>query len=218
VVQGEENERIRLARDLHDGIGGMLSATKMRFMALRHDNEGLVSSPKYLEAMGLLDIMGDEIRKTSHNLMPEVLLKQDLAEALRTYCNTIQTGIDLHIDFQSFGTFETLPNDFKLNIYRIVQELLKNTVQHAKATYAIVQLMRLEAYITVSIEDNGIGFNTDETKDGIGLHNLKTRVLSLEGHYTLKSEPGKGTMVYIEFGFPEVGGTRSELSAKRQDV
>ena len=85
-----------------------------------------------------------------------------------------------------------------------MQELLKNTVQHAKAAYAVVQLMMLEAYLTVSIEDNGIGFNTNETKDGIGLHNLKTRVLSLNGHYTLKSEPGKGTTVYIEIGMPAV--------------
>ena len=205
VVQGEENERIRLARDLHDGIGGMLSATKMRFMTLRHDNEDLMRSPKYLEAMGLLDIMGDEIRKTSHNLMPEVLLKQNLAEALRTYCNTVQAGTDLHIDFQSFGNFECLPNDFKLNIYRIVQELLKNTLQHAKATYVVVQMMLLEAYLTISVEDNGIGFDAAKTKDGIGLQNLKTRVLSHEGHYTLKSDPGKGTTIYIEFGMPLAG-------------
>lgn len=205
VVQGEENERIRLARELHDGIGGMLSATKMRFMALRHDNEDLVRSPRYLEAMGLLDIMGDEIRKTSHNLMPEVLLKQNLTEALRTYCNNIQAGTGLQINFQSFGDFSNLSNDFKLNIYRIVQELLKNIQQHANATYAVVQLMILEAYLTVSVEDNGKGFNTDETKDGIGLHNLKTRVLSLDGHYTLKSEQGKGTTVYIELGIPIAG-------------
>jgi len=204
VVHGEENERIRLARELHDGIGGMLSATKMRFMALRHDNEDLVRSPRYLEAMGLLDIMGDEIRKTSHNLMPEVLLKQNLTEALRTYCNNIQVGTGLQINFQSFGDFSNLSNDFKLNIYRIVQELLKNIQQHANATYAVVQLMMLDAYLTVSVEDNGTGFNTDETKDGIGLHNLKTRVLSLDGHYTLKSEPGKGTTVYIELGIPIV--------------
>lgn len=210
VVQGEENERIRLARDLHDGIGGMLSATKMRFMALRHDNADLTGSPKYLEAMGLLDIMGDEIRKTSHNLMPEVLLKQNLAEALRTYCNNIQAGSDLQIDFQSFGNFDYLSNDFKLNIYRIVQELLKNTLQHAKATYAVVQLMMLEAYLTVSVEDNGTGFDENKTKDGIGLHNLKTRVLSHEGHYTLKSEPGKGTTVYIEFGMPTAEPLKGE--------
>lgn len=202
VVQGEENERIRLARDLHDGIGGMLSATKMRFMALRHDNDDLVRSPRYLEAMDLLDTMGDEIRKTSHNLMPEVLLKQDLAEALRSYCNNIQAGTSLHIDFQSFGSFNELPNDFKLNIYRIIQELLKNILQHAQATYVVVQLMMMEAYMTISVEDNGIGFDTSETKDGIGLHNLKTRILSQEGHYTLKSEKGKGTMVYIEFEIP----------------
>lgn len=203
VVQGEEKERMRLARDLHDGIGGMLSATKMRFMALRHDHADLIGSTRYLEAMGLLDIMGDEIRKTSHNLMPEALLKQNLADALQTYCNSMQSGTDTHIEFQSYGPLDGLANDFKLNVYRIVQELLKNTLQHAHATYVSVQLMMLEKYLTISVEDNGAGFNPSEVKDGIGLSNLKTRVLSHEGHYTVKSEPGKGTTVFIEFEMPQ---------------
>jgi len=199
VVQGEENERIRLARDLHDGIGGMLSATKMRFMTLKHDNNDLGASHKYQEAMGLLDMMGDEIRKTSHNLMPEVLLKQDLAEAIHSYCNNMKTANGLHVTFQGFGSFEYLANDLKLNVYRIVQELLKNIVQHAGATSAHVQMMMLDTYLTISVEDNGKGFNEKEQKDGIGLHNLKARVLSHEGHYTIKSDPGRGTTVYVEF-------------------
>ncbi len=199
VVQGEENERIRLARDLHDGIGGMLSATKMRFMALRHQHKDLNTSPRYMEAMGLLDVMGDEIRKTSHNLMPETLLKQELPEALRNFCNEMKADASLQIDFQSFGNFGELLNDFKLNVYRIVQELLKNVVQHAHATYVVVQLMRLDGYLTLNVEDNGAGFDTEKTSDGIGLQNLRARVSRNNGHITVRSTQGSGTTVLIEF-------------------
>ncbi len=199
MVQGSENERGHIARELHDGIGGMLSAIKMRFLALRNDNRDIINSPKYLEAMGLLDIMGDEIRKTSHNLMPETLLRQNLEDAIRAHCNSVQTGSALRVEFQSYGQSDFLTNDLKLNVYRIVQELIKNTLQHADADYLFVQLMIPGDMLIITVEDDGCGFDTMETKDGIGLQNIKTRVLSQGGEYSLKSEPGKGTNVHIEF-------------------
>ena len=121
VVKGEENERSRLARELHDGIGGMLSAAMMCFRAIRHDNEAIIKIPAFNEAMNLLDEMGDEIRKTAHNLMPEALLKQNLPEAVMAYCNSVQEGGAIKIDFQCYGTFDNLSQDFKLNVYRIIR-------------------------------------------------------------------------------------------------
>jgi len=199
LMEGEEKERGRIAGELHDGIGGMLSAAMMRFNAMHHDNSEITKIPAYHEVMQLLDDMGDEIRKTAHNLMPEVLLKQTLPEALRAYCNTVQDGKKVEIDFQCYGDFDTLAQDFKLNIYRIVQELLKNITQHAQATTALVQLLMHEQVLTITVEDNGIGFDTAAFKKGIGLHNLQTRVSSLGGQFTLSAEQGKGTSVYIEF-------------------
>ncbi len=199
IIQGEESERSRIARELHDGVGGMLSATKMSFMALKYDIEQLAQSPKYVEAIGLLDVIADEIRITSHNLTPEILLKQDLTVAIEAYCNNIQKGENIKINFQSYGNFDNLSKEFKLNVYRIVQELIKNILQHAEATQCMIQLLIHEHFLTITAEDNGKGFDTDNTKDGIGLHNLKTRVLSFNGKYTVKSEIGKGTTIYIEF-------------------
>jgi signal transduction histidine kinase len=199
VVQGEENERVRLARDLHDGIGGMLSATKMRFMALRHENEAMATSVRYAEAIGLLDKMGDEIRKTTHNLMPEVLQRQDITDAIRTYCSDMQAGTTVQVAFQHLGNFNWMPTDLKVNVYRIVQELVKNVLQHAGATHCMVQMMMLEDYLTVSVEDDGAGFDTQNITEGMGLKNLKARILSHEGHYTLRSGKDAGTTVYIEF-------------------
>ncbi len=199
LMEGEEKERGRIAGELHDGIGGMLSAAMMRFNAMHHDNSEITKIPAYHEVMQLLDDMGDEIRKTAHNLMPEVLLKQTLPEALRAYCNTVQDGKKVEIDLQCYGDLDTLAQDFKLNIYRIIQELLKNITQHAQATTALVQLLMHEQVLTITVEDNGIGFDTTAFKKGIGLHNLQTRVSSLGGQFTLSAEQGKGTSVYIEF-------------------
>jgi len=176
----------------------MLGAAMMRFSSMHHDNAAVTQSPAYLEAMEILREMGDEIRKTAHNLMPDVLLKQSLPEAVQAYCNLLQEGGALKIDFQSYGSFNDLSRDHKLNLYRIIQELLKNILQHAGASLAMVQLLRNEDMLIVSVEDNGIGFDNNKKKAGLGLYNIRTRVNSLDGRFTLDSTPGKGTSVFIE--------------------
>ncbi len=198
MVQGEENERARIARELHDGIGGTLSAAMMRLMAIRHDKEDVTNVPAYNEALALLDDMGAEIRKTAHNLMPETLLKQTLPEAVGSYCHSMQKDGVLHIDFQSMGDFGLLCADVKLNVYRMIQELLRNIVQHAQATTALVQLMMHGPTLTITVEDNGKGFDKGTMQPGMGMQNLQTRVGSLNGHYTLETAPGSGTTVFIE--------------------
>jgi signal transduction histidine kinase len=150
--------------------------------------------------MNTLDGMGDEIRKTAHNLMPEALLKQDLPEAIRAYCNAMQSaGSGLQIDFQYFGSFDTLTQEFKLSAYRIIQELLKNIRQHAAATYVLVELQMHEHTLAITVEDNGAGFDAVTVTRGMGLQNMQTRVRSFDGEYTLETSPGKGTSVYLEF-------------------
>ncbi len=199
VMQGEEKERGRIARELHDGIGGILSAAMMRFASATQENETIMQTASFRDGMSLLDGMGDEIRKTAHNLMPEVLLKQPLPDAIRTYCNFVQQGNAVQINFQTFGSFDNIAQSSKLNIYRIVQELLKNIIKHSQASSALVQLLMNEHLLTVTVEDNGIGFNTGELKKGMGLHNLQTRVSSMQGQLTIESGAEKGTSVYIEF-------------------
>ena len=162
--------------------------------------------------MDILGEMGDEIRKTAHNLMPEVLLKQSLPDAVRAYCNNVRDGALFQLDFQSYGAFDDLTEDFKLNIYRIIQELLKNITQHAQASHVLVELVANENVLTVTVEDDGKGFNTGEIKNGIGLHNLRTRVNSMDGHFTLESEQGKGTSVFIEFDAPKILKSNQQAS------
>lgn len=198
AVHSEDNERTRIARELHDGIGGMLSAAMMRFSSMADDSAGAAHMPDYKAAIDILSQMGDEIRKTAHNLMPEVLLKQSLPEALRVYCSNMQEN-GLQIDFQYYGSFDGLTENFKLNVYRIVQELLKNIIQHAHASEVLVQLLLNEGGMSVTVEDNGKGFDTNKASTGIGMYNLQTRVSSLDGRLIIQSEAGKGTSVLIEF-------------------
>ncbi len=199
LVQGEENERSRIARELHDGIGGMLSAAMMRLSATLPGAASPNRVNAHAEALNILAEMGEEIRKTAHNLMPDVLLKQDLQDALRDYCNNVATGHVPKINFQSFGDFGSLSEPFKLNVYRIVQELLKNTVRHAHATQVLVQLVMDENIFTLTVEDNGLGFNPEGINNGLGLNNIKSRVANLDGHLSLDSSPGNGVSVFIEF-------------------
>ena len=199
AVQSEENERRRLARELHDGIGGMLGAVIMRFGTLHNNIEAISGLTAYSEGMTILTEMGEEIRKTAHNLMPEVLLKQTLPDAISNYCNYVQDSSSIVVDFQYYGTFENLNESLKLNTYRIVQELLKNIIQHAQAKHAFVQLLINENNLTISVEDDGNGFDKAKVRNGIGLHNVQTRVSSLDGIVTLESVLGKGTTVFISF-------------------
>jgi len=208
VVQGEETERERLARELHDGIGGLLSAAIMRFMAIRHTYEPVVHIQAYEEGMTMLDELLDEIRKTAHNLTPVALLTHSLPDALRSYCHSVQDGSELRIDVQCYGDFDSFGRELKLNVYRIIQELVKNIVAHAGATQALVQLIRNDGLLSLTVEDNGAGFDTLQPTEGIGLHNLRTRVTGMQGHLTIVSEPGTGTSVYVEFDLATLYKTR----------
>ncbi|GAA4461731.1 sensor histidine kinase [Nemorincola caseinilytica] len=198
AVRGGDNERRRIARELHDGIGGMLSAAIMRFSSMHHEYPAITGTRGYSEAMDILREMGDEIRKTAHNLMPEVLLKQSLPDAIRAYCNNVHKSDALHIDLQRYGSFDDVTQDQKLNLYRIVQELIKNIIEHAGASHAMVQLFRNEQALIVIVEDDGCGFDKTFVKMGQGLHNIQTRVHSLDGKLTLESTPGRGTSIFIE--------------------
>ncbi|MCD6010844.1 MAG: signal transduction histidine kinase [Flavipsychrobacter sp.] len=210
AIQGGDDERRRIARELHDGIGGMLSAAMMRFSSMSTDRPDVTTTAGYAEAMGILNEMGDEIRKTAHNLMPEVLVKQSLPEAIRAYCNSVRVNGALQISFQYYGSFDDLSQDCKLNLYRIVQELVKNVIQHAHAKRALVQLMRNEEVLIVCVEDDGKGFDKKEMKPGQGLYNTQTRVSSFDGLFTIESNPGKGTSVFIEFKMHKPGTAEEE--------
>ena len=198
VVESSDYERGRIARELHDGIGSMLGAAMLRFKAIPQENPAFAETGAYKDAMSILQDMGQEIRQAAHNLMPDILLKQPFTDAIKAYCDTIQETGTFRLDCQSFGDFEQLTNIEKLNLYRIVQELVKNAATHAAASKILVQLMHNTSGKVLTVEDNGIGFDVNNKKEGMGLPNIQTRVSSMGGQMTIESLPGKGTTIIIE--------------------
>ncbi len=199
IMKGEEKERSRLARELHDGIGGMLAAIKMNIGSAIKLYPDAAHQMKLSAIDHMLHDTSKEIRKTAHNLMPDVLIKHDLEQALTVYCSRINEGRNLQIDLQFHGSLAQLDKATELILYRMVQELIQNVIKHSEATHADIQVIRHENSLHISVEDNGHGFNLEETTNGFGLENLRFRVQALHGNVSIISAKGKSTTVHIEF-------------------
>nr|WP_294902862.1 tetratricopeptide repeat protein [uncultured Lacibacter sp.] len=202
VLKGEEQERTRLAKDLHDGLGGMLSGIKY---TLNNMKGNLIMTEENAQAFGrsidMLDSSIREMRRVAHNMMPEALVKFGLDTALRDFCNDINKSGALQVQYQSIGLEGIEIEQTKsVTIYRIVQELLNNTMKHASAKNALVQLSYNDANLTITVEDDGKGFDAAVLKQskGIGWSNIQNRVEFLKGKWDVDSQPGKGTSVNIE--------------------
>jgi two-component system, NarL family, sensor kinase len=136
-------------------------------------------------------------------MMPATLLRLGLTAALQNLLNQIHSKNKLQIHYSHYGFEERLNEATELNIYRIVLECINNTVQHADATTATVQLIKHEHYINIVVEDNGKGFDaTNETVSGNGLYNIFTRVQNSRGTIDIDSQPGSGTSIIIDLPYP----------------
>ena len=202
VLKGEEQERTRLAKDLHDGLGGMLSGIKY---SLNNMKGNLVMTPENAQAfersMDMLDSSIKEMRRVAHNMMPEALVKFGLDTALRDFCSDINQSGALKINYQSIGIEQAeIDQTVSITIYRIVQELINNTLKHAAAKTAIVQVAKSGSQLSVTVEDDGRGFNPVilEGSKGIGWTNIQSRVDFLKGTIDVNTSEGKGTSVMIE--------------------
>jgi signal transduction histidine kinase len=202
VLKGEEQERTRLAKDLHDGLGGLLSGVKF---SLSNIKDNLIITPDNMavfeRSLDMIDASIRELRRVAHNMMPEMLTKFGLDEALKEYCNILNGTRLLKVNYQSLGMEARLDKSLEIIVYRIIQELLNNILKHASASEAFVQLVRETNRLNVVVEDNGKGFDTAilEKNKGAGWMNIRSRVDYLKGQRDIHSEAGKGTLVNIEF-------------------
>jgi signal transduction histidine kinase len=172
----------------------------MNFGAVQERYEKEYGLKELNPIMHMVEDTTDELRKTAHNLMPGILLKHSMSEALRIYCSNINATGKLHISLRLYGQPDELPQDFQLMLYRIVQELIQNIIKHAYATQAVVELEHKEGRIHVLIEDDGRGFDTHTPeKGGFGLQNLRFRVQALQGYIAIESAKGTGTTINITF-------------------
>ncbi len=202
VLKGEEQERTRLAKDLHDGLGGIMSGIKYSLQTMKRNLVMTAENQQaYERSMDMLDSSINEMRRVAHNLMPEVLVKYGLDTALNEFCSDVNQSGALQVSYQSIGMDKLqIDQTPAITIYRIVQELINNTMKHAAAKTAIVQVSNTNSMITVTVEDDGKGFDPDILRlaKGIGWSNIKSRLGYLGGKLDVRSEPGKGTSVHIE--------------------
>ena len=187
LVSGEEKERVRLAQDLHDGINGDLAVIKFKVESLEPNDLKKESSKIVGQATTMLDNAIDQVRRISHNLAPPSLHNFNLNEALQQYCQKVQSSQKLNIDFQTFGQQPSLSTEQETALYRIVQELLNNIAKHADAKEILVQLNHTEAHSQLVVEDDGKGFDTKISKNGIGLQNIASRAAFLKGDLHIES-------------------------------
>jgi two-component system, NarL family, sensor kinase len=204
VLKGEEQERARLAQDLHDGLGGMLSGIKHSLSTMRGH---MIMTPDNTDAfernIDMLDSSIKEMRRVAHNMMPEILVRYGLDIALKEFCGELNRSGVINVDYQSIGMDRAaIDQTVSVTIYRIVQELANNAIKHAAASTILVQVHLLiqEQLITITVEDNGKGFDTALLKQssGMGWNNIQNRVDFLKGKLDVHSAPGKGTSVLIE--------------------
>jgi signal transduction histidine kinase len=183
ALDGETKERTRLARDLHDGLGGMLSIMKLHL----DDAEHLQTVRE------ILDSSIEELRRVAHHLMPASLLRIGLKAALEDFCQLIPNA-----QFYYFGDDSRLDDRIELLIYRCAYELVNNALKYADASHIFIQLVQDSDRISLKVEDDGCGFDTEKVVWGMGLENLRTRVTAYDGKLNISSSQGKGTVVYIE--------------------
>jgi PAS domain S-box-containing protein len=198
VIDGQEQERQRLSRELHDGLGQTLVAIKLRLESIALDKLG--DQRKTIEMVKqMFNQTIEETRRISNNLMPAALTEFSLAVVLRNLCNEVESNAQINISLVVGVLPESIDMLTKTYSYRIVQEALTNIVKHSKATKAIVSVFSDIHKLFIHIEDNGIGYNKSQTNGtGNGLYNMKERATLLNGKFEIVSSAGKGTLVKVE--------------------
>jgi signal transduction histidine kinase len=202
IINTEENERKRFAKDLHDGLGPILSTVKMSLSALTDRIKDQSGSVILNNTNHLINEAINTIKDISNNLSPHVLSNFGLASAISAFTTKINQTKAVEIDFKSNMEAKRLDNDKEVVVYRAVCELINNSILHSGASRIEIELNKHEKFVTLQFYDNGRGFDTSslskEDTKGMGLSNIETRVKTVEGVFILESTPGKGTSALIK--------------------
>ncbi len=201
MLEGQEKERHRIAEDLHDRLGGLLSTVKLLFDGLRGglDQAPLATQEQFEKATALLDESCGEVRRIAHDMVSTVLTNFGLVPALVDLSETVEATQKLNVDLLTFGLNERLENRIEIEVYHIVQEAISNFITHAQGTEITIQLNHHEGNLNLLIEDDGKGFDPQSKGHrGMGLKNMESRVLKLNGSIHLDSGRGTGTSISID--------------------
>ncbi len=201
VLQGQEAERIRIAKDLHDGLGALLSTVKLHFASVQKEIKALAELNVYQKANDLLDNACTEVRRIAHNMMPDALAKLGLIQALEDLVEGLRLK-GQKVLLETINLDQPLTDEIELMVYRIIQELTSNITRHADAGKVLVQLSLHDHQLYITVEDDGQGFDVDAVSEGIGLKNLRSRVAYLGGTIEMDSRQNIGTTTSIVIPLP----------------
>ncbi|GGC32470.1 two-component sensor histidine kinase [Parapedobacter defluvii] len=193
ALDSEAAERSRLAKDLHDGLGSMLSVVKLNLPQMKSGTVmGTIDVPRFQKALGMLDDSIQELRRVAHHMMPESLMRYGLKASLSDFCGAIP-GVDFHY----FGNEGRLPEQLEILIYRCIHELVNNALKHAEATHINVQFVQEPDRVSFTVQDDGIGFDQQMVTEGMGLRNIRQRVAAFQGNMDIYSSE-HGTEIHVE--------------------
>lgn len=203
VIQTEEKERERFSKDMHDGIGPLLSTVKLYVNELGSTEIGTIEKKEFvIQVNKMLDDAVASIREISNNLMPRVIHEYGLVKALEAFCQKVNQTGKIHVDFNTTGIESTLNKNIQLILFRVISELLTNTIKHSMAKNAYVQLQKSDDNISLVFTDDGIGFNSKQVMEnkstGIGLKSIVSRIKSINGSCEIVSSEGSGFKIIIE--------------------
>lgn len=200
LVQTQDNERKRIASDLHDSLGSMLSTVKLRLNGLLEDFQEKIPEkhPRFNDTITMLDEAIHELRQISHNMLPVSLGRFGLKAALETFVAQINAAQQLETRLQILGLDRRLPEQTEVAIYRICQELAQNVIKHANATSMTIQIIDHADTLNIIVEDNGTGMNKSEMIKGFGFSTIQSKVNLLKGTFEIETQPGKGWMVLVD--------------------
>jgi two-component system, NarL family, sensor kinase len=198
VVEAQENEKVRIARDLHDGVCQILAATKMGFSNFSEDiNQSIPNkSGNYKECINLLDSAASELRSVAHEIMPPALRNYGLVQALKDLAH-YSFHPNINFSFEVLGNIERLTPSMEINIYRVAQELFANVIKHSEATEVSVILLRTAEQLSLLVEDNGKGISSINNS-GMGLDNINLRAQMLKAKFNLSVSPNGGTLASLK--------------------
>jgi signal transduction histidine kinase len=194
VIGSQEEERKRFAADLHDGLGQMISALRL---SLSHDQ---VEKSALQHALQVLNDMNSEIRNIAFNLMPQVLMKSGLEEALKEFALRINRAGNILVTVQTFDLDNNLPAEHRIALYRICQEWVNNVIKYSSSTQISVQLVKHPDELVLTIEDNGNGFDPSSLMEsqGNGWKNINSRLHMIKGTLEIDTQKDRqGTTLII---------------------
>ncbi|UJH68422.1 tetratricopeptide repeat protein [Allomuricauda sp. SCSIO 65647] len=192
MIEGQEKERQRIAEDLHDSLGGKLSALKLFVEDIKKSDQAL-----YGKIKTVLDESYDDVRNISHQKNTSAMIEKGLIPAVNMVANRLKSTEKLHVEVTNIDLKQKIQNFIELQLFRIIQELLANTIKHAKAKNVNIQFSEENSTLNVLYEDDGIGFDTENVDSGVGLKNIGNRIQKIGGSLAIDSNPGAGTTIIL---------------------